>query len=106
MFLKPASQIKAHTVSLTSRAAACLVPVVANGFEKQREKPLANPGSNSTADGYDSPSWRSRGSCRCRALPRCVEDFFSARVPSSSAEVHGPVIHDIKEVEGVRQQEE
>ena len=31
---------------------------------------------------------------------------FSARVPRSSAEVRGLVIHDIKEVEGVRQQEE
>ena len=30
---------------------------------------------------------------------------FLARVPSSSAEVRGLVIHDIKEVEGVRQQE-
>ena len=29
-----------------------------------------------------------------------------ARVPSSSAEVRGLVIHDIKEVEGARQQEE
>ena len=29
-----------------------------------------------------------------------------ARGPSSSAEVRGLVIHDIKEVEGVRQQEE
>ena len=27
-----------------------------------------------------------------------VEEFFSARVPSSSAEVRGLVIHDIKEV--------
>ena len=35
-----------------------------------------------------------------------MEEFFSARVPSSSAEVRGLVIHDIKEVEGVRQQEE
>ena len=32
--------------------------------------------------------------------------FFLARGPSSSAEVRGLVIHDIKEVEGVRQQEE
>ena len=32
--------------------------------------------------------------------------FFLARVPGSSAEVRGLVIHDIKEVEGVRQQEE
>ena len=31
---------------------------------------------------------------------------FLARVPSSSAEVRGLVIHDIKEVEGVRQQEQ
>ena len=35
-----------------------------------------------------------------------MEEFFSARGPSSSAEVRGLVIHDIKEVEGVRQQEE
>ena len=34
------------------------------------------------------------------------EEFFLARVPSSSAEVRGLVIHDIKEVEGERQQEE
>ena len=34
------------------------------------------------------------------------EEFFSARGPSSSAEKRGLVIHDIKEVEGVRQQEE
>ena len=34
-----------------------------------------------------------------------MEEFFSARVPSSSAEVRGLVIHDIKEV-GVRQQKE
>ena len=35
-----------------------------------------------------------------------MEEFFSARGPSSSAEVRGIVIHDIKEVEGVWQQEE
>ena len=35
-----------------------------------------------------------------------MEEFFSARVPSSSAEVRGLVIHDIKEVEGVRQEEQ
>ena len=35
-----------------------------------------------------------------------VEEFFLARGPSSSAVVRGLVIHDIKEVEGVRQQEE
>ena len=35
-----------------------------------------------------------------------VDEFFSARGPSSSAEVRGLVIHDIKEVQGVRQQEE
>ena len=35
-----------------------------------------------------------------------VEEFFLARGQSSSAEVRGLVIHDIKEVEGVRQQEE
>ena len=35
-----------------------------------------------------------------------MEEFFLARVPSSSAEVRGLVIHDIKEVEGGRQQEE
>ena len=37
---------------------------------------------------------------------RSVEELFSARGPSSSAEVRGLVIQDIKEVEGVRQQEE
>ena len=31
---------------------------------------------------------------------------FLARGPSSSAEVRGLVIHDIKEVEGVKQQEQ
>ena len=31
-----------------------------------------------------------------------VEEFFAARVPSSSAEVRGLVIHDIEEVEGAR----
>ena len=35
-----------------------------------------------------------------------VDEFFSARVPSSSAEVRGIVIHDIKEIEGVKQQKE
>ena len=35
-----------------------------------------------------------------------VEEFFLAKGPSSSAEVRVVVIHDIKEVEGVRQQEE
>ena len=35
-----------------------------------------------------------------------MEEFFLARGPSSSAEVRGLVIHDIKEVEGVRQQGE
>ena len=35
-----------------------------------------------------------------------MEEFFLARGPSSSAEVRGLVIHDIKEVEGVRQQDE
>ena len=35
-----------------------------------------------------------------------VEEFFLARVPRSSAEVRGLVIQDIKEGEGVRQQEE
>ena len=35
-----------------------------------------------------------------------MEEFFLARGPRSSAEVRGLVIHDIKEVEGVRQQEE
>ena len=29
---------------------------------------------------------------------------FSAMVPNSSEDMHGLVIHDIKEVEGVRQQ--
>ena len=37
---------------------------------------------------------------------RTVAEFFLARGPSSSAEVRGLVIHDIKELEGVRQQEE
>ena len=35
-----------------------------------------------------------------------MKEFFSARVPSSSAEVRGLVIHDIKEVESVKKQEE
>ena len=35
-----------------------------------------------------------------------MEEFFSAKGPSSSAEVRGLVIHDIKKVEGVREQEE
>ena len=35
-----------------------------------------------------------------------MEEFFLARSPSSSAEVRGLLIHDIKEVEGARQQEE
>ena len=38
--------------------------------------------------------------------PSIVEEFFWAKGPSSSVEVRGLVIHDIKEVEGVRQQEE
>ena len=50
-------------------------------------------------------------SCAPKFLTLCsrvdtVEEFFLARGPSSSAEVCGLVIHDIKEVEGVRQQEE
>ena len=35
-----------------------------------------------------------------------MEELFSARRPISSAELRGLVVHDIKEVEGVRQQEE
>ena len=35
-----------------------------------------------------------------------MEELFSARGPISSSRVRGLVIHDIKEVEGVRQQEE
>ena len=35
-----------------------------------------------------------------------VEEFFLARGPSSSPEVRGLAIHDIKEVESVWQQEE
>ena len=35
-----------------------------------------------------------------------MEEIFSARVPSSSAEVRVVSVHDIKEVDGVRQQEE
>ena len=34
-----------------------------------------------------------------------MEEFLPARGPSSSAQERGLVIHDIKEVEGVRQQE-
>ena len=34
-----------------------------------------------------------------------MEEFFLSGGPSSSAEVRVVVIHDIKEVEGVRQQE-
>ena len=35
-----------------------------------------------------------------------VEEWFSARVPKSSAEVRRAIIHDSKEVEVVRQQEQ
>ena len=35
-----------------------------------------------------------------------MEEFFSARVPKSSAEVRMVFIHDIKEGEGVGQQEQ
>ena len=35
-----------------------------------------------------------------------MEEFFLARGPSTPAEVRGLIIHDIKEVEGVRQQED
>ena len=35
-----------------------------------------------------------------------VDEFFLGKGPSSSAEMRGLVIHDIKEVESVRQQEE
>ena len=35
-----------------------------------------------------------------------MEEFLLSEGPSSSAAVRGLVIHDIKEVEGVRQQEE
>ena len=35
-----------------------------------------------------------------------VEELFSARVPKSSAELHRGFIHDIKEGEGVGQQEQ
>ena len=35
-----------------------------------------------------------------------VEELFSARVPKSSAEVRKVFIHDIKEDEGVGQQEQ
>ena len=34
-----------------------------------------------------------------------MEELFSARVPKSSAEVRRVLIHDIKEDEGVKQQE-
>ena len=36
----------------------------------------------------------------------CVEELFSTRVSRSSAEVRRVFIHDIKEVEVVRQQEQ
>ena len=35
-----------------------------------------------------------------------MEEFFLARGPSSSVEMRGLVIHDIKELEGVKQQED
>ena len=35
-----------------------------------------------------------------------MEEFFSAKVPRSSAEVRGLVIHNIKGVEGVKHQGE
>ena len=35
----------------------------------------------------------------------CVEEFFLSGWPSSPAEVRVVAIHEIKEVEGVRQQE-
>ena len=38
--------------------------------------------------------------------PNSVEEFFLSGGPSSSVEVRVVVIHDIKEVEGARQQEE
>ena len=41
-----------------------------------------------------------------RDTPNSVEEFFLSGGPSSSAEVRGLVDLDIKEVEGVRQQEE
>ena len=34
-----------------------------------------------------------------------MEEFFSARVPSSSVEVRGLFNQDIEEIEGVKQQE-
>ena len=40
------------------------------------------------------------------ACSQHVEEFFLSGGPSSSAEVRVVVIHDIKEVEGVRQQED
>ena len=41
-----------------------------------------------------------------KGTPDIVEELFSARVPKSSAEVRRVIIHDIKEGEGVGQQEQ
>ena len=60
---------------------------------EERER-ASSPGH---AVGFDT-SWS--------VVTEVVEEFFLARGPSSSAEVRGLVVHDIKEVEGVRQQEE
>ena len=49
---------------------------------------------------------RWRGAALLHWLQGCVGGSFSARVPMSSAEVRGHVIHDIKEVEDVGQQEQ
>ena len=49
--------------------------------------------------------WRTNFTCAHNGSPRSVEELFLWG-PSSSTEVCGLVIHDIKEVEGVRQQEE
>ena len=71
--------------------------------------PTLNGCKKRTAHGRTLPGEPPTGHARNSPLGRyheCVQEFFLAREPSSSAEVRGLVIHDIKEVEGVRQQEE
>ena len=53
-----------------------------------------------------APSWKETTQSRRRREAHDVENLFSARVPKSSAEVRKVFIHDIKEVEVVRQQEQ
>ena len=70
----------------------------ARDFSEKHWLQLIHEGSSNTRFEYCEDSNNS--------LAYFVEEFFSARVPSSSAEVRGLVFHDIKEVEGVRQQEQ